>query len=115
MALKKGNVHIVERDGFLAYSRQIRRLLKESDADILHAHFIHYKEKLAALYACATCGHRVKTVLHLHNHLAIPKNPLRAIPQRLYLPFVARFVCCSRSVAAHLIGDGVSQQRVCVA
>jgi len=115
MALKKGNVHIVERDGFLAYSRQIRRLLKESGADILHAHFIHYKEKLAALYACATCGHRVKTVLHLHNHLAIPKNPLRAIPQRLYLPFVARFVCCSRSVAAHLIGDGVSQQRVCVA
>jgi len=115
MAREKRNVHIIEEDGFFAYSGQVRQLLIESGADILHVHFIHYKEKLAALFACATCGHRVKTVLHLHNHLAIPKNPLRALPQRMYLPFVSRFICCSRSVAAHLAGDGVSQKRVCVA
>ncbi len=115
MQSEKQNVYLIERDGFFAYARQIRRLLRESGAEILHAHFIHYKEKLAALLAAKTCGHRVKTVLHLHNHLDIPKSPFRALPQRLYLPFVSRFICCSRSVANRLIADGVSQSRVDVA
>ncbi len=115
MRLEKSNVFLIERDGFFAYTRQVRRLLREHDVTILHAHFIHYKEKLAALYASKTCGHRVKTILHLHNHLAIPKSPLRALPQRLYLSFVSRFVCCSRSVAQHLIADGVASSRVAIA
>ena len=115
MQREKPNVFLVERDDFFAYARQIRKLLRESGADILHAHFIHYPQKIAALLASKTCGHRVKTVLHLHNHLAIPKSPLRALPQRLYLPFVSRFVCCSKSVAKHLIADGVSQSCVAVA
>jgi len=115
MQREKPNVFLIERDGFFAYARQIRRLLRESGAEILHAHFIHYPAKIAALLASKTCGHRVKTVLHLHNHLAIPKSPLRALPQRLYLPFVSRFVCCSASVASHLIADGVPKERVDVA
>lgn len=109
------NVFFIERNGFFPYARQIRRLLRESNASILHAHFIHYKEKLAALFAATTCGHRVKTVLHLHNHLVLPKSRLRALPQRLYLGSVSRFVCCSRSVADHLIADGVPPVCVCVA
>lgn len=112
---EKPNAHLIERESFFAYARQIRRLLRESDAAFLHAHFIHYREKLAALYACRTCGHPVKTILHLHNHLAISKHFIRALPQRLYLPAVSRFVCCSRSVAARLVADGVSQSRVRVA
>lgn len=115
MRREKPNVFLIEQNGFFAYARQIRKLLRENDVSILHAHFIHYKEKLAALWAAKTCGHRVDTVLHLHNHLAIPKSPLRALPQRLYLPFVSRFVCCSRSVAQHLIADGVSPSRVSIA
>ena len=115
MRRKKENVFLIERNGFFAYARQIRRLLRQYDVSILHAHFIHYKEKLAALFAAKTCGRRVKTVLHLHNHLAIPNSPLRALPQRLYLPSVSRFVCCSRSVAQHLIADGVAPSRVAVA
>ncbi len=115
MRREKPNVFLIEQNGFFAYARQIRKLLRENDVSILHAHFIHYKEKLAALWAATTCGHRVDTVLHLHNHLAIPKSPLRALPQRLYLPFVSRFVCCSRSVAQHLIADGVSPARVSIA
>ncbi|MEA5047756.1 MAG: glycosyltransferase family 4 protein [Eubacteriales bacterium] len=115
MVRENSNVYIIEKEGFFAYFHQIRRILKESQADILHEHFIHYKEKIAALLACATCGHRVKIVLHLHNHLAIPKDFFRALPQRMYLAFVSRFVCCSRSVASHLISDGVSKERVCIA
>ena len=109
------NVFFIERNGFFPYARQIRRLLRERNASILHAHFIHYTEKLAALFAVATCGHRVKTVLHLHNHLVLPKSRFRAMPQRLYLGFISRFVCCSRSVADHLIADGIPQSRVSVA
>ena len=115
MRREKPNVFLIECNGFFAYVRQIRRLLRENDVTILHAHFIHYKQKLAALLAANTCGHRVQTVLHLHNHLAIPKSPLRALPQRFYLPFVSRFVCCSRSVAQHLIADGIAPTRVAIA
>lgn len=115
MRREKSNVFLIERNGFFAYARQIRKLLRENDVAILHAHFIHYKEKLAALFAAKTCGHRVDTVLHLHNHLVIPKSPLRALPQRFYLSFVSRFVCCSRSVAQRLIADGIAPSRVSVA
>lgn len=115
MRREKSNVFLIERNGFFAYARQIRKLLRENDVTILHAHFIHYKEKLAALFAAKTCGHRVDTVLHLHNHLAIPKSPLRALPQRFYLSFVSRFVCCSRSVAQRLIADGIAPSRVAIA
>ncbi len=115
MRREKSNVFLIERNGFFAYARQIRKLLRENDVAILHAHFIHYKEKLAALLAAKTCGHRVDTVLHLHNHLAIPKSPLRSLPQRFYLSFVSRFVCCSRSVAQRLIADGIAPSRVAVA
>jgi len=115
MRREKSNVFLIERNGFFAYARQIRKLLRENDVAILHAHFIHYKEKLAALFAAKTCGHRVDTVLHLHNHLVIPKSPLRALPQRFYLSFVSRFVCCSRSVAQRLIADGVAPSRVAIA
>ena len=115
MRREKSNVFLIERNGFFAYARQIRKLLRENDVAILHAHFIHYKEKLAALFAAKTCGHRVGTVLHLHNHLVIPKSPLRALPQRFYLSFVSRFVCCSRSVAQRLIADGIAPSRVSVA
>ena len=115
MRREKSNVFLIERNGFFSYARQIRKLLRENDVAILHAHFIHYKEKLAALFAAKTCGHRVDTVLHLHNHLAIPKSPLRALPQRFYLSFVSRFVCCSRSVAQRLIADGIAPSRVAIA
>lgn len=115
MRREKSNVFFIERNGFFAYARQIRKLLRENDVAILHAHFIHYKEKLAALFAAKTCGHRVDTVLHLHNHLVIPKSPLRALPQRFYLSFVSRFVCCSRSVAQRLIADGIAPSRVAIA
>lgn len=115
MRREQSNVFLIERNGFFAYARQIRGLLRQNDVSILHAHFIHYKEKLAALFAAKTCGHRVDTVLHLHNHLAIPTSPLRALPQRLYLKTVLRFVCCSPSVANRLIADGVPPSRVAVA
>ena len=115
MLQEKQNVFLIERNGFFAYARQIRRLLREHDVTILHAHFIHYKEKLAALLASKTCGHRVQTVLHLHNHLVIPKSYLRSLPQRLYLPLITRFVCCSKSVADRLVSDGISPARVAVA
>ncbi len=115
MAREKDNVHIIERDGFFSYAHQIRRLLKGSGATVLHEHFIHFKEKMAALLACAICGHRVQTVLHLHNHIELPKNPLLRLPHRIYFRSVSRFVCCSRSVAEHLIADGVSRKRVAIA
>jgi len=115
MRREQPNVFLIERNGFFAYARQIRGLLREYDVSILHSHFIHYKEKLAALLAATTCGHRVKTVLHLHNHLLIPKSPLRALPQRFYLSFISRFVCCSRSVAQRLIADGIAPSRVAIA
>ena len=115
MRREKSNVFLIEHNGFFSYTRQIRKLLRENDVAILHAHFIHYKEKLAALFAAKTCGHRVDTVLHLHNHLVIPKSPLRALPQRFYLSFVSRFVCCSRSVAQRLVADGIAPSRVSVA
>ena len=115
MMRQKNNVYLIERDGFFAYSRQIRRLLKETEATILHEHFIHYPQKLAALLAAKTCGHRVKIVLHLHSHIELPRSPLRRLPHTLLFRSVARFVCCSRSVAEHLIADGVARDRVRVA
>lgn len=115
MRREKENVYLIERDGFFGYAGQIRRLLRQNNVSILHAHFIHYTEKLAALFAAKTCGHRVKTVLHLHNHLVIPNSRFRSLPQRFYLSFVSRFVCCSKSVADHLIADGIAPSRVAVA
>ena len=115
MMRQKSNVYLIERDGFFAYLRQIRRLLKETGATILHEHFIHYPQKLAALIAAHTCGHRVKIVLHLHNHLTIPRSPVKRLPHVLLFRSVSRFVCCSRSVAEHLIADGVARNRVRVA
>ena len=112
---KTHDVRYLKRGGFLSYMRQVRRLLKETNADILHEHFIHFSEKLAAWLAIKTCGHRVKTVLHLHNHISLPKNPLLRLPHMLYFRSVSRFVCCSASVAAHLIADGVPKERVRVA
>ena len=115
MMREKSNVFLVNSDGFFAYTRQIRELLRESGATILHEHFIHYKQKLAALLAAKTCGHRVKTVLHLHNHIDLPKSPLRRLPHLLQFASVSRFVCCSESVAAHLVRDGVNPALVRVA
>ena len=69
-------VRFLEAGGFLSYYRQVRRFLRETNASILHEHFIHFSEKIAAWLAILTCGHRVKTVLHLHNHITLPKNPL---------------------------------------
>ena len=115
MMREKSNVYLIQNDGFFAYARQIRRLLRESEATILHEHFIHYKQKLAALLAANTCGHRVKTVLHLHNHIELPSSPLRRLPHLLQFSSVASFVCCSDSVAAHLARDGVNPSRIRVA
>lgn len=115
MMREKPNVTLIQNDGFFAYARQIRRLLRESGATILHEHFIHYKQKLAALLAAKTCGHRVKTVLHLHNHIELPKSSLRRLPHMLQFSSVSRFVCCSESVAAHLVLGGISKERVRVA
>ena len=112
---KTHDVRFLQKGGFLSYLRQVRQLLKETRADILHEHFIHFSEKIAAWLAVKTCGHRVKTVLHLHNHIELPKNPLLRLPHMLYFRSVSRFVCCSASVAAHLIADGVPQERVRVA
>jgi len=109
------DVRFLRKGGFFSYLRQVRQLLKETNADILHEHFIHFSEKLAAWLACKTCGHRVKTVLHLHNHIELPKNPLLRLPHMLYFRSVSRFVCCSESVAAHLIADGVAKEHVRVA
>jgi len=115
MMRQKKNVFLIKRDGFFAYVRQIRHLLKETGATILHEHFIHYREKLAALIAARTCGHRVKIVLHLHSHIELPRSALRRLPHTLMFRTISRFVCCSRSVAERLIKDGVSGERVCVA
>ena len=115
MIREKQNVHLIQSDSFFAYARQIRRLLQESGATILHEHFIHYKQKLAALLAAKTCGHRVNTVLHLHNHIELPTSPLRRLPHLLQFSSVARFVCCSESVAAHLTRDGINPSRIRVA
>lgn len=112
---KAREIHFLQAGGFVAYYRQVRRLLIETQADIVHEHFIHFTEKVAAWLAIKTCGHRVKTVLHLHNHIKIPKNPLLRLPHMLYFRSVSRFVCCSESVAAHLIADGAAKERVCVA
>ena len=109
------DVRFLRAGGFFSYMRQVRQLLKETNADILHEHFIHFSEKIASWLALKTCGHRVKTVLHLHNHVTLPKNPLLRLPHLLYFRSVARFVCCSASVAAHLIADGVPKERVRVA
>jgi len=115
MQKEKPNVFILESDGFFAYMRQVRRLLRNGKIDILHVHFIHYKEKIASLIAARTCGRRVSLVVHLHNHLRLPGSKLRALPQRFYLRRADRFVCCSRSVAALLIAQGVPESKVCVA
>jgi len=109
------DVRFLKEGGFFSYLRQVRCLLRETNATILHEHFIHFDEKIAAWLAAKICGHRVKTVLHLHSHIELPKNPLLRLPHMLYFRTVSRFVCCSESVAAHLIADGVSKQRVCVA
>ena len=108
-------VRFLEAGGFLSYYRQVRRFLRETNASILHEHFIHFSEKIAAWLAILTCGHRVKTVLHLHNHIELPKSPIKRLPHMLYFHSVSRFVCCSESVAAHLIADGVPKARVSVA
>jgi len=112
---KTRDMRFLQEGGFFSYLRQVRRLLKETNADILHEHFIHFSEKIAAWLAILFCGHRVKTVLHLHNHITLPKNPLLRLPHKLYFRTVSRFVCCSESVAAHLIADGVPKERVRVA
>ena len=109
------DVRFLRKGGFFSYLRQVRGLLKETNADVLHEHFIHFSEKLAAWFASKTCGHRVKTVLHLHNHIELPKSPLLRLPHMLYFRSVSRFVCCSESVAAHIIADGVTKKRVRVA
>lgn len=109
------DVRYLRNGGFFSYLHQVRCLLKETNTTILHEHFIHFSEKIAAWFAAKTCGHRVKTVLHLHSHIELPKNPLLRLPHMLYFRTVSRFVCCSESVAAHLIADGVSKERVCVA
>ena len=109
------DVRFLKKGGFFSYLRQVRGLLKETNADVLHEHFIHFSEKLAAWFASKTCGHRVKTVLHLHNHIELPKSPLLRLPHMLYFRSVSRFVCCSESVAAHIIEDGVTKERVRVA
>ena len=109
------DVRFLKNSGFFSYLRQVRGLLKETNADVLHEHFIHFSEKLAAWFASKTCGHRVETVLHLHNHIELPKSPLLRLPHMLYFRSVSRFVCCSESVAAHIIADGVTKERVRVA
>lgn len=115
MTKAKPNVRILAPGGFFSYMRQVRRLLKDTNSGVLHVHFIHYREKIASLLAARTCGHRVKLVVHLHNHLDLPKNFLRALPQRLYLAQADRFICCSASVASRLIRDGISEKKVVVA
>ena len=115
MTRTKENVFIIWNDSFFAYLRQIRKLLRETGACFLHEHFIHYRQKLAALIAARTCGHRVKIVLHLHNHIVLPKSPLKRLPHLMMFATVSRFVCCSRSVADHLIADGIAKKRVRVA
>ena len=112
---KTRDVRFLPKGGFFSYLRQVRRLLKETNADILHEHFIHFSEKIASWLAIQTCGHRVVTVLHLHNHIELPRNPLLRLPHMLYFRSVDRFVCCSESVAAHIIADGVPKERVRVA
>ena len=109
------DVRFIKKGGFLSYYRQVRDLLRETKADVLHEHFIHFSEKLASYLAVKTCGHRVRTVLHLHNHISLPKNPLLRLPHLLYFRSISRFVCCSDSVAVHLIADGVPKERVRVA
>ena len=109
------DVRFLKNGGFFSYLRQVRGLLKETNADVLHEHFIHFSEKLAAWFASKTCGHRVETVLHLHNHIELPKSPLLRLPHMLYFRSVSRVVCCSESVAAHIIADGVTKERVRVA
>lgn len=112
---KTKDIRFLKKGGFFSYLLQVRRLLKDTNADILHEHFIHFSEKIAAWLATRTCGHRVKTVLHLHNHITLPKNKLLRLPHMLYFRSVSRFVCCSESVAAHLVADGVAKDRVRVA
>lgn len=109
------DVRFLRDGGFFSYYRQVRHFLRETNASILHEHFIHFSEKIAAWIAIKTCGHRVHTVLHLHNHIELPKNPLLRLPHLLYFRSVSRFVCCSESVAAHLVADGVPKERVRVA
>jgi len=109
------DVRFLRKGGFFSYFRQVRELLKETNATVLHEHFIHFSEKIAAWLAIKTCGHRVRTVLHLHNHIELPKNPLLRLPHMLFFRSVSRFVCCSESVAAHLVADGVPKERVRVA
>ena len=115
MAQSKPNVTVLQPGGFFSYMRQVRRLLKDTKSGVLHVHFIHYREKIASLLAARTCGHRVKLVVHLHNHLNLPKSFLRALPQKLYLAQAERFICCSASVADRLIKDGIPAQKVVVA
>ena len=109
------DVRFLRDGGFFSYYRQVRHFLRETNASILHEHFIHFSEKLAAYLASKTCGHRVRTVLHLHNHISLPKNPLLRLPHLLYFRSVSRFVCCSDSVCTHLIADGAPKARVYVA
>ncbi|PKM41330.1 MAG: hypothetical protein CVV04_02445 [Firmicutes bacterium HGW-Firmicutes-9] len=109
------DIRFLRKGRFFSYLFQVRQFLRDTNADILHEHFIHFSEKIAAWLATRTCGHRVKTVLHLHNHITLPKNKLLRLPHMLYFRSVSRFVCCSESVAAHLVADGVAKDRVRVA
>ena len=45
------DVRFLKKGGFFSYLRQVCALLKETDADILHEHFIHFSEKVAAWLA----------------------------------------------------------------
>ena len=56
---KTHDVRFLQKGGFFSYLRQVRHLLKETHADVLHEHFIHFSEKIAAWLAAKTCGHRV--------------------------------------------------------
>lgn len=109
------DVRFLKSGGFFSYYHQVRILLRETNVGILHEHFIHFDQKIAAWLASKTCGHRVKTVLHLHNHITLPKNPILRLPHMLYFRSVFRFICCSASVAARLISDGVPKERVDIA
>lgn len=115
MAAEKSNVVVLRPGGFFSYFRQVRRLLIDTKADVLHVHFIHYREKIASLLASRFCGRKVRLVVHLHNHLFLPRSFLRALPQRFYLSFAERFVCCSPSVANQLVKDGIPARKVAIA
>ena len=52
---KTKDIRFLKKGGFFSYLLQVRRLLKDTNADILHEHFIHFSEKIAAWLATRTC------------------------------------------------------------